>query len=194
MVKGDSDTVELLASRRPGNNEVDAYERVLTDAMSGDRTLFAREDYIEEAWRIVDPVVKAGTQLYEYDAGTWGPKEVARITPAGRLAQSDRRMNIRAATHEDLAAVLALVPRLSATGVPPGRDAAQVEASDTQSIARALTQTSAGEALLIAEETGELLGLVHIKTVVDYFSQQPIAHVRTWWWQRAPRDAESAKP
>jgi glucose-6-phosphate 1-dehydrogenase len=83
LVKGDSDPLELLASRRPGNNEVDAYERVLTDAMSGDRLLFAREDYIEEAWRIVDPVVKAGTELYEYDPGTWGPKEVARITPAG---------------------------------------------------------------------------------------------------------------
>jgi glucose-6-phosphate 1-dehydrogenase len=79
----DSDTVELLASRRPGNNEVDAYERVLTDAMAGDQKLFAREDYIEEAWRIVDPVVKAGTPLYEYDPGTWGPKEVASVTPQG---------------------------------------------------------------------------------------------------------------
>jgi glucose-6-phosphate 1-dehydrogenase len=83
LVKGDSDPLELLASRRPGNNEVDAYERVLTDAMSGDRLLFAREDYIEEAWRIVDPVVKAGTELYEYEPGSWGPKEVARITPEG---------------------------------------------------------------------------------------------------------------
>lgn len=82
-VNGDADTVELLASRRPGNDEVDAYERVLTDAMTGDCTLFAREDYIEEAWRIVDPAVKAGTELYEYDPGTWGPKEVTRITPEG---------------------------------------------------------------------------------------------------------------
>jgi glucose-6-phosphate 1-dehydrogenase len=83
IVKGDSDPVELLASRHPGANEVDAYERVLTDALTGDRTLFAREDYIEEAWRIVDPVVKAGTELYEYDPGTWGPKEAACITPEG---------------------------------------------------------------------------------------------------------------
>jgi glucose-6-phosphate 1-dehydrogenase len=81
--KGDGETVELLASRHPGSNEVDAYERVLTDAMAGDRTLFAREDYIEEAWRIVDPVVQAGTALYEYDPGTWGPKEVANLTPQG---------------------------------------------------------------------------------------------------------------
>ncbi len=80
---GDGETVELLASRHPGSDEVDAYERVLTDAMAGDRTLFAREDYIEEAWRIVDPVVQAGTALYEYDPGTWGPQEVASLTPAG---------------------------------------------------------------------------------------------------------------
>ena len=47
---------ELLASRYPGAEEMDAYERVLGDAMMGDATLFAREDYVEEAWRIVDPV------------------------------------------------------------------------------------------------------------------------------------------
>ncbi len=81
--KGDGETAELLASRHPGSNEVDAYERVLTDAMAGDRTLFAREDYIEEAWRIVDPVLQAGTALYEYDPGSWGPKEVDRVMPQG---------------------------------------------------------------------------------------------------------------
>jgi glucose-6-phosphate 1-dehydrogenase len=82
-MEGDADTVELLANRRPGRTEVDAYERVLTDAMAGDQKLFAREDYIEEAWRIVDPVLKAGTALYQYEPGTWGPKEVASVTPAG---------------------------------------------------------------------------------------------------------------
>jgi glucose-6-phosphate 1-dehydrogenase len=81
--KDDAETVELLANRRPGSNEVDAYERVLTDAMSGDQRLFAREDYIDEAWRIVDAALKADTELYEYDPWTWGPKEVARITPEG---------------------------------------------------------------------------------------------------------------
>jgi glucose-6-phosphate 1-dehydrogenase len=81
--KGDGETAELLASRHPGINEIDAYERVLTDAMAGDRTLFAREDYIEEAWRIVDPVLQAGTALYEYDPGSWGPKEVERVRPQG---------------------------------------------------------------------------------------------------------------
>ena len=67
---------ELLASRRPGAEERDAYERVLGDAMIGDRTLFAREDYVEEAWRIVDPVLRADTPVHEYDPGTWGPREV----------------------------------------------------------------------------------------------------------------------
>jgi glucose-6-phosphate 1-dehydrogenase len=67
---------ELVASRHPGSNEMDAYERVLGDAMEGDATLFAREDYVEEAWRIVDPVLKAGTPVFGYEPGTWGPKEV----------------------------------------------------------------------------------------------------------------------
>jgi len=57
---------------------VDAYERVLTDAMVGDATLFARQDYVEEAWRIVDPILKQTTPLYEYEPHTWGPAEVER--------------------------------------------------------------------------------------------------------------------
>ena len=74
---------ELLASHHPGANEPDAYERVLGDAMEGDPTLFAREDYVEEAWRIVDPVLAAGTPVHEYDPGTWGPPEAAAFAPAG---------------------------------------------------------------------------------------------------------------
>jgi glucose-6-phosphate 1-dehydrogenase len=62
---------------------MEAYERVLGDAMSGDATLFAREDYVEEAWRIVDPLLKAETPIYEYAPKTWGPAEAARVTPPG---------------------------------------------------------------------------------------------------------------
>jgi glucose-6-phosphate 1-dehydrogenase len=51
--------------------------------MEGDATMFAREDYVEEAWRIVDPVLKTATPIYEYEANTWGPNEVERVTPAG---------------------------------------------------------------------------------------------------------------
>jgi len=79
-----SETAEMLGTSLPRPDEMDAYERVLGDAMHGDATLFAREDYVEEAWRIVDPVVKQGTPVYEYEPGTWGPKEAdARITPRG---------------------------------------------------------------------------------------------------------------
>lgn len=78
---GIGQTNELLASRHAGANEMDAYERVLTDAMAGDRTLFAREDYVEEAWRIVDPVLKAGTPLHPYEPGKWGPTHAEQVGP-----------------------------------------------------------------------------------------------------------------
>ena len=74
---------ELLASRHPSAKEMDAYERVLGDAMAGDATLFAREDYVEEAWRIVDPALKAGTPVHEYEPQTWGPEAAAEIKPPG---------------------------------------------------------------------------------------------------------------
>ena len=74
---------ELVLSRRAGAAEMDAYERVLGDAMVGDATLFAREDYVEEAWRIVDPVLKLGTPVFDYAPGTWGPREAERLAPSG---------------------------------------------------------------------------------------------------------------
>jgi glucose-6-phosphate 1-dehydrogenase len=52
--------------------------------MAGEATIFAREDYVEEAWRIVDAVLKADTPVYEYEPGTWGPSEVAgKVSPPG---------------------------------------------------------------------------------------------------------------
>jgi glucose-6-phosphate 1-dehydrogenase len=78
------ETVEMVASRHPKPEEMDAYARVLGDAMAGDATLFARQDYVEEAWRIVDPILKAGTPVYGYDPQTWGPKEVEQaVVPPG---------------------------------------------------------------------------------------------------------------
>jgi glucose-6-phosphate 1-dehydrogenase len=75
---------EIGASRQAAAGEMDAYERVLGDAMDGDATLFARQDYVEEAWRIVDPVLKKGGPVYDYEPGTWGPAEVEdRATPPG---------------------------------------------------------------------------------------------------------------
>src|SRR6516225_1982308 len=59
--------IELLASHQVTKDEMDAYERLLGDAMKGDATLFAREDYVEEAWRIVDPVLAAAPPVHEYE-------------------------------------------------------------------------------------------------------------------------------
>jgi glucose-6-phosphate 1-dehydrogenase len=78
------DYIELLHSHHAGPEEREAYERVLGDAMAGDATLFAREDYVEEAWRIVDPVLKAGSPVFEYEPRTWGPNEVdQKVVPLG---------------------------------------------------------------------------------------------------------------
>lgn len=86
-------------------------------------------------------------------------------------------MNIRAATIEDLPAILALVPRLAATGSPPGRDSEQIQASDTASMTEALAHPAPDDSVFVAEEDRELVGCIHIKTVTDYFSQQQIAHI-----------------
>lgn len=75
---------EMVATRQPQALDMDAYERVLGDAMRGDATLFAREDSVEEAWRIVDPIVKASTPCDLYDPGTWGaPQYPQRLIPPG---------------------------------------------------------------------------------------------------------------
>jgi glucose-6-phosphate 1-dehydrogenase len=74
-------TAEMVASHSPRADEMDAYQRVLGAAMDGDSTLFAREDYVEEAWRIMEPVLKGNTPVYQYAPGTWGPEEVERVTP-----------------------------------------------------------------------------------------------------------------
>ena len=74
---------EMIASQHRSAEEMDAYERVLGDAMAGDATLFAREDYVEEAWRIVDPLLKSETPVYSYEPNHWGPSEVERVSPPG---------------------------------------------------------------------------------------------------------------
>jgi glucose-6-phosphate 1-dehydrogenase len=80
----DGQCVETVASRHPAPSEMDAYERLLGDAMRGNATLFAREDAVEEAWRIVDPILKADTPVYEYEPGTWGPAQAeSQVCPPG---------------------------------------------------------------------------------------------------------------
>jgi glucose-6-phosphate 1-dehydrogenase len=70
--------VELVACHDQ-KEEMAPYERLLGDAMRGDQMLFARQDSVEEAWRVVDPVLGNATPLYEYDGGSWGPKEADRL-------------------------------------------------------------------------------------------------------------------
>ncbi len=70
---------ELMAVQT-GKDEVDAYERLLTDAMKGDPTLFVREDAVEAAWKVVDGVLDDATPVHPYAPGSWGPTEADRLT------------------------------------------------------------------------------------------------------------------
>jgi glucose-6-phosphate 1-dehydrogenase len=58
---------------------MDAYERLLGDALKGDSILFAREDAVEAEWRIVAPILASTTPPHEYQPGTWGPIEADRL-------------------------------------------------------------------------------------------------------------------
>ena len=75
--------VELTVVEQPGqegmDGRMDAYERLLGDAMNGDATLFARQDVVEAAWAIVDPVLTGDNPIHEYEPGTWGPAEANRL-------------------------------------------------------------------------------------------------------------------
>ncbi|MEO5762061.1 MAG: glucose-6-phosphate dehydrogenase [Vicinamibacteria bacterium] len=71
--------VELKVVQDNKGDEMDAYERLLGDAMDGDPTLFARYDTVEAAWRIVDPVIHGSSDLWEYEPGSWGPHQADRL-------------------------------------------------------------------------------------------------------------------
>jgi glucose-6-phosphate 1-dehydrogenase len=60
-------------------DQIDAYERLLGDAMREDAMLFVREDAVEAAWAIVDPILGNTTTLEEYEPGSWGPHEADRL-------------------------------------------------------------------------------------------------------------------
>jgi glucose-6-phosphate 1-dehydrogenase len=88
MVKAPGEVIagqpaELLALHHLDAAEMDAYERLLGDAMKGNAMEFAREDYVEEAWRVVDPILGAEAPLADYEPGTWGPAEAARLIAGG---------------------------------------------------------------------------------------------------------------
>ena len=72
-------TVELAAVNQPNADEADAYERLLTDAMGGDATLFVRQDSVEAAWSVVEPILDDVTPLQFYEEGSWGPREAVQL-------------------------------------------------------------------------------------------------------------------
>lgn len=75
---------EVQGNPTPFPNEKEAYERVLTDAMAGDPTHFARQDYVEEAWKIVDEYLSSDHPVYTYGVNSWGPEVVnEQILPLG---------------------------------------------------------------------------------------------------------------
>jgi glucose-6-phosphate 1-dehydrogenase len=72
--------VELSAVHLDLSGELLPYERLLTDAMRGDPMLFVRQDAVEAAWAIVDPILgPETTPLYFYPRGSWGPPEADRL-------------------------------------------------------------------------------------------------------------------
>jgi glucose-6-phosphate 1-dehydrogenase len=71
--------VELSVVDQPADVRLGDYERLLGDALAGDATLFARQDVVEAAWAIVDPLVQNPGAMFEYEPGSWGPIEADRL-------------------------------------------------------------------------------------------------------------------
>ena len=75
----EGEQIELLISEESDPTELGAYGELLHDAIEGDSARFARQDYVEESWRIVDPVLTGACPLFSYDPGSWGPTEADRL-------------------------------------------------------------------------------------------------------------------
>jgi glucose-6-phosphate 1-dehydrogenase len=75
----DSEATELKLVQRPEGEEMDAYERLLGDAMAGDHLLFTRQDAVEAQWAIVQPILGDATPALEYQPGTWGPAKAEHL-------------------------------------------------------------------------------------------------------------------
>jgi glucose-6-phosphate 1-dehydrogenase len=71
--------VELSVVEQPVGGRLGDYERLLGDAVVGDATLFARQDVVEAAWAIVDPLIRDAGPLFEYEPGSWGPPQADRL-------------------------------------------------------------------------------------------------------------------
>jgi glucose-6-phosphate 1-dehydrogenase len=78
----DVEDIELLAMREAAH-QVPPYQRLLTAALEGEHDLFASQATIEEAWRIVDPILGDVTPAHLYERGSWGPQEADRLAGSG---------------------------------------------------------------------------------------------------------------
>ncbi len=74
--------IELMAMRHAAHT-IPPYQRLLAAALRGEHDLFADQDTIEEAWRIVDPILGDATPVHAYERGSWGPAEADALTPSG---------------------------------------------------------------------------------------------------------------
>ena len=92
-----SDDVDLSVDYEEalGGDGPDAYERLIADALIGDERLFARQDGVEEAWRIIGALEDPAHPVVTYPAGSWGPPDADRVAPRQGSDQPRRRVGER---------------------------------------------------------------------------------------------------
>ncbi len=88
------ESVELIAHHHP-SDEMSPYERLLGDALRGDAALFAREDAVEAAWRVVDPILGDATPVHEYEPHSWGPREANHLMAPGETWHTPHASSVR---------------------------------------------------------------------------------------------------
>jgi glucose-6-phosphate 1-dehydrogenase len=93
-----TDTAELRMVHQPSGDDMDAYERLLGDAMAGDAMLFAREDAVEAAWQVVEPILKTPTPVYAYERGHGGRP---RRSASRRTSAAGTRRSLMPDPHPD---------------------------------------------------------------------------------------------
>jgi glucose-6-phosphate 1-dehydrogenase len=75
--------VQELVFAEHGTSDMRPYDRLIGAALDGNRVLFARQDTVEAAWRVVDPILGDATPVHSYPRGSWGPKEAELLLPDG---------------------------------------------------------------------------------------------------------------
>jgi glucose-6-phosphate 1-dehydrogenase len=71
--------VELVSATPPGADDMLPYEELLEDAMTGNQRRFARQDYVEESWKLLDPVLASNLPVHTYEPGSWGPEAAEKL-------------------------------------------------------------------------------------------------------------------